>query len=79
MASGKAGGELKVASADWYEVRDKLAAQVLNELGVKPSDAERQKMRRRGTSVPLALEWYSKTCAGKEEHKPRAELEISIR
>jgi tetratricopeptide (TPR) repeat protein len=79
VASGKAGGELKVASADWYEVRDKLAAQVLNELGVKPSDAERQKMRRRGTSVPLALEWYSKTCAGKEEHKPRAELEISIR
>src|ERR1035441_697256 len=35
-------------------------------------------MNRRGTSVPLALEWYSKTYAGKEERKPRAELETNI-
>src|ERR1035441_2307714 len=35
-------------------------------------------MNRWGTSVPLALEWYSKTYAGKEERKPRAELETNI-
>jgi len=79
VASGEAGKELKAASADWYEVRDKLAEQILNELGVKPSDAERQRMLRRGTSVPLALEWYSKSYAGQEERKPKAELEVSIR
>ena len=79
VASGKAGGELRVASADWYEVRDQLADQILKELGVKPSDAERQRMRRRGTSVPLALEWYSQARGGREEHKPMAELESSTR
>ena len=79
VASGQAGEELKAASADWYGVRDQLAEQILKELGVKPGDAERQRMLRRGTSVPLALEWYSKACAGTEERKPRAELEISIR
>ena len=45
--------ELKAASADWYEVRDQLADQVLKELGVKPTEAERQKMLRRGTSVAV--------------------------
>ena len=79
VAAGKAGKDLNAASADWYEVRDQLGEQLLKELGVKPSDAERRRMLRRGTSVPLALEWFSKTWAGKEERKPRVELEISIR
>jgi tetratricopeptide (TPR) repeat protein len=79
VAGGKAGSELKAASADWFEARDLLGEQILKELGVKPSDAERQSMRRRWTSVPLALEWQSKTYAGQEERKPRAELESSIR
>jgi tetratricopeptide (TPR) repeat protein len=79
VASGQAGNELKAASADWYQVRDQLGDQILNELGVKPGDAERQRMLQRGTSVPLALEWYSKTYAGQEERKPKAELETSIR
>ena len=79
VASGEAGKELKAASADWYEVRDQLGDQILNELGVKPSAPERQRMLRRRTSVPLALEWYSKTYAGQEERKPKAEQESSIR
>ena len=69
VASGATSGELKAASADWYEVRDKLADQVLKELGVKPTEAEHQQMRRRGTSSPSALEWYSKTLAGQEAAK----------
>ena len=40
VASGAASAELKAASADWYEVRDQLADQVLKELGVKPTEAE---------------------------------------
>ena len=79
VASGKAGRELKAVSADWYEMRDQLADQVLKELGVKPGDAERRKMLQRGTSVPGALESYSKAWAGREEREPRAELEISMR
>jgi tetratricopeptide (TPR) repeat protein/TolB-like protein len=79
VASGKAGQELKTASTNWFEVRDQLAGLVLSELGVKPGEAEREKMRRRWTSSPSALEWYSKTYAGQEERKPKAELEASIR
>jgi tetratricopeptide (TPR) repeat protein len=79
VASGTTSEELKAVSADWYELRDKLVEQVLKELGVKPSEAEHEKMLRRGTSSPLALEWYSKTYAGQEERKPKDELEVSIR
>jgi len=79
VASGQPSGELKAASADWYEVRDQLADQILKELGVKPTEAEHQKMLLRGTRFPSALECYSKTCAGQEERKPKAELEASIR
>lgn len=79
VASGKPGKELKAASADWYAIRDQLGDQILSELGVKPSAPERQRMLQRGTSVPLALEWYSKTYAGQEERKPKAEQESSIR
>ena len=79
VATGQAGKELTAASADWYQVRDQLGAQILNELGIQPGDVERQRMLQRGTSVPLALEWYSKTYAAQEERKPKAELEIGIR
>ena len=53
VASGKPGDEIKAAAEDWYEVRDQLADQVLKELGVKPTEAEREKMRRRGTGSPV--------------------------
>jgi tetratricopeptide (TPR) repeat protein len=79
VASGKAGKELQAVSTDWYEVRQQLGDQILSELGVKPRDAERHRMLRRGTGIPMALEWYSKTYAGQEERKPKAEQEASIR
>jgi tetratricopeptide (TPR) repeat protein len=79
VASGKPSGAIEAASADWYEVRDQLVDLVLKELGVKPTTAEHEKMQRRGTSSPSALEWYSKAYAGQEERKPKPELEVSIR
>jgi len=79
VASGNAGKQLQAVAADWYDVRDQLGDQILKELGVKPSDAERQRMLRRGTSVPLALEWYSKAYAGQYEKRPKPELELSLR
>jgi tetratricopeptide (TPR) repeat protein len=79
VASGATSAELKATASDWYEVRDQLADQVLKELGVTPMEAEHQKMLRRGTSSPSALEWYSRTLAGQEELKPKPEQEASIR
>jgi tetratricopeptide (TPR) repeat protein len=79
VASGVTSAELKAASADWYEVRDQLADQVMKELGVTPTEAEHQKMLRRGTGSASALEWYSRTLAGQEERKPKPEQETIIR
>ena len=79
VASGKASGELISTSADWFELRNGLTKQILHELGVEPSDSERQKMGRRWTSSPEALEWYSRSCALYDEDKPLSEQQASAR
>jgi tetratricopeptide (TPR) repeat protein len=79
VADGKVAGGLSVASADWYEVRDQLVEQLLEQLGVKPTKAEREKMRQRDTKSPLALGWYSKALAQQEEREPKPDQETTIR
>ena len=79
VASGKASGELIVTSMDWFKLRDGLTEQVLYELGVRPSDSDRQKMCRRWTSSPEALEWYSRSCALYDEGGPLLEQEDCVR
>ena len=56
VASGKASGELIATSSDWFELRNGLTKQILHELNVGPSEVERQKMGRRWTNSPEALE-----------------------
>lgn len=79
VASGKTTDELEAASADWFELRDKLTEQIFHELDVKPSEQEQQKMGRRWTTSPEALEWYSRSCAYQEENKPLSEQENCAR
>ncbi len=79
VASGQPSTEVKTASVNWYDVRDQLVDQAIRELEVKPTAAEQERMRQRGTSSASALEWYGKTLAGQEERTPRAEQEINIR
>ena len=79
VASGKASDELIATSADWFELRDRLTEQILHELGVKPSEQERQKMGLRWTASPDALEWYTRACVYQEEDKPLAEQEDCAR
>lgn len=79
VAGGKASGELIVSSADWFELRDELAGQILRELGVKPSESERQKMTHQWTTSPAALESYSRAIELQEDNKPFREQEESLR
>jgi len=79
VASGKASIDLTTASADFFEVCDDLTDQILKELNVIPSDAERKKMERPLTSSITAWEWYSKAHALREESKPLPELEDCAR
>lgn len=79
VASGKASDELITTSADWFELRNELTEQILHELGIKPSEQEQQKMGRRWTASPEALELYSRCCAYQDENKPLSEQENCAR
>jgi pentatricopeptide repeat protein len=79
VARGEASGEVTVTSADWFELRDKLAAQILAELGIKPSQSEQQKMGQQLRTSPSALEWYSRALALQDDGKPFPEQEESLR
>ncbi|HUV62547.1 MAG TPA: tetratricopeptide repeat protein [Sedimentisphaerales bacterium] len=79
VSSGKASGELIVSSADWFELRDELAGQILRELGIKPSESERQKMAQQWRTSPGALESYSRAMALQDDDKPFREQEESVR
>ncbi len=79
IAGGKASGELTVSSVDWFDLRDKLAGQILVELGVKPSETEQQRMSQQWRTSPSALEWYSRAAALQDDDKPFREQEESLR
>ena len=79
VAGGKASGELIVSSADWFELRDELAGQILAELGVRPSQTEQQKMAKQWRTSPDALESYSRARALQDDGKPFQEQEESLR
>lgn len=79
VATGEASAELTAVSDDWFQVRDDLAGQILEQLRVTASDAERQKMNRRWTSCPAAFEWFSKAFSLQQENKPLAQQEQCAR
>lgn len=74
VTSGKVLTELSVASTDWFEVRDWLVGQILNELNVTPSDVERQRVTWRPTTSPVALERMGKVNALEDEQKPFSDV-----
>ena len=75
VASGKTSAELIITSADCFELRDGLTKQILNELGIQPSEEDRQKMGRQWTHSPDALGWYSRACVLNDEDGPLSEQE----
>ncbi len=79
VADGKTTGELTATSDDWFELRDELIKQILEELDIIPSEQERQKMGRRWTTSTDALEWYSRTTEIQEESRPLSEQEECAR
>ncbi len=79
VATGKTSPELSAASADWFEIRDRLTDQVLKELGVTPTEAERAKMTRHHTTSSLALEWVVRVRAMRRETKAEGGIEKCAR
>ena len=60
--------------ADWPAALDQLAEQVVKELGVKLTAAERTKLGRRPTSSVAALDFYGRSVKATFEGKPAADL-----
>jgi tetratricopeptide (TPR) repeat protein/TolB-like protein len=79
VASGQTSKELRAVSADWFEVRDQLNAQVLAELGVEPTPPERVAMARRPTGSSAAWGWFSQALAAERERLPESEAEARVR
>jgi len=79
VARAEASSELIVSSADWFDVRDELAARILAQLGVKPSQSEQQKMAQQWRTSAAALESYSRAHALQDDGKPFQEQEERFR
>jgi tetratricopeptide (TPR) repeat protein len=79
VATGNVSADLRAASPDWFAVRDRLADQLLQALGVTPSAAERTRMGRRWTNSPVALDWHGKALEAQFRKRPLAEEEESLR
>lgn len=79
VANGMISSEFKVASTNWLEVREKLTAQLLDELGVRPGRDELRKLARVPTKSAGAWEWYSKALALKAARKPWPDHESALR
>lgn len=75
VATGKESPELSASATDWFEARDQLAAKILKDLAITPTEAERARMKIRFTTSPAALELYSQSYALGAEGKPVAEIE----
>ncbi|MBU6400585.1 MAG: tetratricopeptide repeat protein, partial [Verrucomicrobia bacterium] len=78
VATGRVSKYLTAVSADWFDLRDRIAEQILKELQVKPTQAEVQEMRRRRTG-PSAFESLTKAWALEEKGKDTASAERWIR
>jgi len=79
VASEKVSAELIAAAEDWFDLGEELAGQILNELRIRPSEDERQKMKRRWTDSPAAYEFYSQAFAMQDEGKPISQQQEAVR
>ena len=59
-ASGQVSKRLRATSGNWFDICDQLRTQIIKDLGITPSDAEKAKMSRRWTISQVTLEMYTK-------------------
>lgn len=79
VASGVASGELKGEGDQWFVARDQICEQILQELAVSPTAAERQKLGRSWTDSPASLQNFSQAVALHEDGGNLAEIERYLR
>lgn len=79
VATGEVSGPFVALGADWFDLRDTLNEQIIRQLGVTPTEEQREKMAKRWTSSPAALEWYGKAYASQEQGRHISEQETCSR
>ena len=74
VATGKVSPDLSESSEDWFEIRDKLIDDVLQELRIRPNTVERKELYHRYTDSTQALEYLCKaSCSDFQNDWPGAE------
>ena len=79
VATGAVSPTARAMAEGWFDVRDRLAGQVLAELGVTATAEERQKMAQRWTHSAEALDWYAEGYLAQEQGRPAPQLEACFR
>ena len=73
-ANGVATSELKAASTNWFDIRDKIDQQILSELKIVPAEEERKKLVRRPTTSLPAYEAFCRADSLDAADRPQAEV-----
>jgi tetratricopeptide (TPR) repeat protein len=79
LGEGKPAKELTASSSRWHEIGERLTEKLLQELGVRPSEAELYRMRERWRVSPRALENYGRVAMLQVAGGPLAEQEALLR
>jgi tetratricopeptide (TPR) repeat protein len=79
VATGAISPEFSAAASNWYDIRDRLNAQILAELGITPSTDEKKKAAERRTRSAETLDWCFRVQLAQDEGKPITDLEMFSR
>lgn len=70
VASGEVSDPITASGTDWFDIRNALTQQILEQLRINPSEEESQKFLRRETHSLQALEWRVKSHAYQAKGSP---------
>jgi tetratricopeptide (TPR) repeat protein len=70
VASGEVSEPITAVGTDWFDIRNTLIQQILEQLRINPSEEEKEKMLRRETHSLQALEWRVKSYAYQAKGRP---------
>ncbi len=79
VATDKSYGDLTTSSAGWGQVLSEASEGLLHQLGVSPTEEQRERIRRPLTRSPAALELVSRAFAASRSGKRLLEVEADLR
>ena len=79
VASGSVSSNIIIISDNWLSIREKLAASILEKLGVNPTELETKKISQHSTTSAKALESLSIARSSYYKGEPTTAIEMNVR